>query len=134
MICPTFLPEKNKRFHMAQLDRLEWTDMDWANYLNCSIEKINEYKKILSANIVMEIKQISSYPMYEFQIYRRVTGQKGRKRKTPVFFDWSHQSHDRTEVVNNANIIISSLTLKDEIATKFNVPKAAVQMMLIREK
>ncbi len=119
---------------MAQLDRLEWTDMDWANYLNCSIEKINEYKKILSANIVMEIKQISSYPMYEFQIYRRVTGQKGRKRKTPVFFDWSHQSHDRTEVVNNANIIISSLTLKDEIATKFNVPKAAVQMMLIREK
>ncbi len=118
---------------MAQLDRLEWTDADWANYLNCSVEKINEYKKILSSHIVMEIKEIRTN-FYEFQIYRLVMGPKGRKRKTLVGVDWVHQSRDRAEVVNNANTVISSLTLKDEIAAKFNVPNAAVQMMLIREK
>jgi len=120
---------------MTDSNRLKWTDADWAKYLNCSVENIKEYKKILSKNIIMSIKALGpDYRMYEFQIWKLVVGPKGRKIKQPVFFDFWHQSLNRTEVADNANTIISSLKLKDEVAAKLNVPKAAVQMMLIREK
>jgi len=115
-------------------DRINWSDQDWAKYLNCPVEKIPEYRKALSANIVMEVHFCNANERYEFRIFKKVIGSKGRKIKSPVLLDWVHAHHDKAQVVRCANEMISSLELKDEVAKKFNVPAKSVQMMLIRER
>lgn len=115
-------------------DRINWSDQDWAKYLNCPVEKIPEYRKALSANIVMEVHFCNANERYQFQIYQKVVGSEGKTIKSPVYFDFPHTYKDKKRVVRYANEMISSLELKDEVAKKFDVPAKSVQMMLIRER
>ena len=114
--------------------RLNWTDLDWATYLDCPICEIPVYKQRLSKNLRMKIKPLIATNLYEFQIFQLVIGPKGKPVERFVGADWYNQSSDRSQVVRKANEYISGLSLKPGWADKFGVPCHAVQMMLIREK
>lgn len=114
--------------------RLNWTDLDWATYLDCPIYEIPVYKHRLSENLRMKIKFLEANRKYEFQVFQLVVGSKGRRVERYVWADCFNQSFDKSQVICNANNHISELKLKPSVAIKFGVPQRAVQMMLIHEK
>ncbi len=114
--------------------RLLWNDLDWATYLDCPVQKIPEYKRILSENFVVRIHLCSANNRYIFELFQKVMGPKGRKQMRYVYSDWYYQFCDRAQEIQVANEYISNMVFRDEVATKLNLPKKSFQMMLIREK
>lgn len=114
--------------------RLEWTDADWANYLDCPIKKIQEYKKILDENYVMLIEQDRVSGQYSFAAYKYNFAPSGIKRLQLWLTDDKHKFATATDAIHNANNIISKLELNDIWAEALNIPNRAIQMMLIRGK
>ena len=114
--------------------RLEWKDTDWARYLDCSVQKIPEFRKVLSENYVTAVGQDKKTNLYSFVLYRYDFSIAGTKRVRLLLSDDKNKFNDFGHAVQHANNIISTLELSDIWAEALNVPKRAIQMMLIREK
>lgn len=113
--------------------RLDWQDSDWATYLNCPVSKIPEYKKILDENFVTAIERDRQSGQYSFALYRYDVAPSGFKRLQ--LSKTSKKSFaNLLDAVHDANNIISCWELSDFWAKAFNMPKQAVQMLLIRQK
>ena len=112
-------------------NRLKWTDMNWATYLGCSVQQVQEYKQILNEHFIPLIKRDNKTKKYSFEMYRYDTT--GRKKPHLEISD-KRQFNNIAEATDNANSLISCMELKESWANNFNMPKRAIQMMLIREK
>ncbi len=119
---------------MVLKSRLEWKNEDWANYLDCPVQKISEFKKILDENYVMAVERNAASKLYSFAVYRYDVAPSGAKRLQLLLTDDKHKFANIQDAMHDANNIISSLELNDYCAKALNVPKRAIQMMLIREK
>lgn len=114
--------------------RLDWTDMDWANYLNCPVQKIPEYKKILDANFLTAIERDRETGKYSFVMYQYAIAPSGFKRLQLILSDDKHKFNNLTDAVRDANNVISTFEFTDFKAKMFDMPKKALQMLLIRQK
>ena len=114
-------------------NRLNWTDLDWAEYLKCPVQKIFEYRKILNDNYVMVVERNKKTGKYSFAMYRYYITPSGNDR-LQLLLSGKQSFLTYSEAVNNANGKISKMELKDFWVKSLNVPKQAIQMMLIREK
>lgn len=119
---------------VQQKPRLKWTDLDWANYLNCPIWRILEYKSVLHANFLFRVRLSKANDRYVYELFQKVDGPKGKKRYNFILADWFYQFKDEAEEIRVANEFVSGLSFKDEVADNLCLPKRAIQMMLIREK
>ena len=109
--------------------RLSWTDENWANYLDCPVRNIPDIKTILANNYVMAIERNKMTKQYCFRVYKI-------NKNNKLQLVWSDDKHGFANVidaVNDANNIIATLELSDSAARALNIPKRALQMMVIRE-
>jgi hypothetical protein len=114
-------------------NRLKWTDMNWATYLGCSVQQVQEYKKILNEYFIPLIKRDNKTKKYSFEMYRYDATSAGRKKSHLEIRD-PRPFNNMAEAIDNANSLISCMELKESWANTFNMPKRAIQMMLVREK
>ncbi len=114
--------------------RLEWTDLDWANYLCCSIQEIPSIRKFLDDNYVTAIERNKTTGRYSFAMYKYHTAPSGAKDLHLMLSDDKHSFSNLIDAMHDANNIISTLEFSDFWAKTLNVPKQSLQMMLIREK
>lgn len=115
-------------------DRSKWTDIMWAYYLGCPVQKIPEYKKFLDENYVPAIERNKTTGKYSFVMYKYDIAPSGQKRLQLWLTDDKHSFDTTTEALNNANNTISTLEFTDFWAKTFDVPKQVLQMLLIRVK
>ena len=112
-----------------------WSDKDWANYLDCPVEKIAEYKKILNDNFVLGIEQNKETKLYSFVSYKWHIHPSGHKSSQLWLTDDLHRFDTYSQAAQYANQnIISKLQLTDSWAKIYNIPSKALQMMLICTK
>ena len=116
--------------------RLEWTNLDWANYLQCPIQEVPSIRNFLYDNYVMGIERNRKTNRYSFVMYRYHIAPSGFKSPQLLLSasDEKHTFSNEKDAIEDANKVISSLELSDFWADALNVPKCALQMMLIREK
>ena len=116
-----------------ETNRLQWTDKDWATYLGCPINKIQEYKNILDKNYLMAIECDKNSGKYFMAVYRYDIAPSGFKR-LQLLLSGNKRFDNVVNALHDANRIISQMELNDFYAKQFNMPKKSIQMMLIREK
>jgi len=116
--------------------RLEWTNLEWANHLECPIQEISSIRKFLNDNYVMAIERNRKTGRYSFAMYIYHNAPSGAKDLHLMLSadDEKHTFVNPMDALRDANNIISSLEFSDFWAKTLNVPKRALQMMLIREK
>lgn len=114
--------------------RLEWTDENWANYLGCPVEKIPSIRNFLDKTYVTAVERNKITGQYSFAMYKYDTAPSGHNRLRLILSDDKRGFTNITDAVRDANNIISTLELTDFWADTLNIPKQALQMMLIREK
>lgn len=113
-------------------NRLQWTDKDWATYLGCPIDKIQEYKNILDKNYLMAIERDKNSGKYFMAVYRYDIAPSGFQR-LQLLLSGNKRFDNVVNALQDANRIISHMELNDFYAKQLNMPKQAIQMMLIRE-
>ncbi len=113
--------------------RLDWQDADWAKHLNCPVSKIPEYKKILDENFLTAIERDKQSGQYSFALYSYDVAPSGFTRLR-LSATGNKSFTNLLDAVRDANNIISCWELSDFWAKAFDVPKQAVQMLLIRQK
>ena len=115
--------------------RLTWNNLDWATYLGCPIQEIESIKAFLDDNYVMAIERHRATGRYSFAMYRWHIAPSGAKDLHLMLSadDEKHMSANPVDAIREANNVISTLELSDFWAKALNVPKRALQMMLIRE-
>ena len=118
---------------VRQKPRLQWTDLDWANYLQCTVQEIPDIKDFLDKNYVMAVERNKMTGRYSFTMYKYHTAPSGNQSLQLLLSDDKHSFVNIMDAVRDANNIISTLELSDFWARALNVPKQALQMMLIRE-
>ncbi len=116
-----------------QKSRLEWTDANWAAYLGCSVSQVSRYKEILNKNYLMAVEKNTQANTYAFAMYRYDIAPSGQKRLR-LLRSSNQQFSEESAAITDANNIISTMELYDFYATALNVPKQAIQMLLIRQK
>ena len=114
--------------------RLNWNDLDWATYLDCPVQKIPEYKRVLDANYVTAVERNRTTGRYSFAMYKYHTKPSGDQNLQLLLSDDKHSFPTIMDAVHDANNIISTMELSDFWAKALGMPARAVQMMLIREK
>ena len=118
---------------MNNKNRLEWTDMDWATYLGCSVQQVQEYRIFLNDNFVPAIELNKETKKYSFVMYKYHTHPSGHK-SLQLMSTRNVNFSNVAEAVDDANSIISCMEFSDFWAKMYEMPKRAIQMMLIREK
>lgn len=120
---------------MSLKSREDWSDKDWANYLNCPVEKIPEYKNILNDNFVFGIEQNKETKQYSFVSYKYHIHPSGHKSLQLWLTDDLHRFDTKDQAAQYANTnIISKLEFSDFWAKLYNIPSKALQMILIPTK
>ena len=116
--------------------RIEWTLLDWANYLGCPVHEIPSIRKFLENNYVTAIVRNRGTGRYSFAMYRYHTAPSGAKDLHLMLSadDEKHTFTNQVDAIREANNIISTLELNDFWAKTLNVPQRSLQMLLIREK
>lgn len=114
--------------------RLNWSDAQWAKYLNCPVESVKKYKQVLENNYVTAIEKNKKTNLYSFALYKYDIAPSGVKRLRLLLSDEKHTFSDLTAAVNDANNVISTMELSDYVASALNMPAKAIQMLLIRQK
>ena len=116
-------------------NREMWSDKEWASYLNCPVEKIAEYRKILNDNFVLGVEQNKETKKYSFVSYKWHIHPSGHRSSQLWLTDDLHRFDTFSQAAQYANQnIISKLQLTDFWAKQYNIPSKALQMMLIRTK
>ena len=113
--------------------RLDWQDVDWAKYLGCSVQQVQEYKEFLNNNFVPVIEHDKKNNRYSFAMYRYHTHPSGHK-SLQLMSTRDVGFATRAEAIDDANSIISCMEFTAFWEKMYNMPKRAIQMMLIREK
>ena len=114
--------------------RFEWTSLDWASYLGCSVHEIPSIMKFLGNTYVTAIERHKVTGRYSFAMYKYHTAPSGAKDLHLMLSDDKHSFPNITDALCYANNIISTLEFTDFWAKMLNVPKRSLQMLLIREK
>ena len=114
-------------------NRLDWTDTDWAKYLNCPIQDIPKFRKILESNFVMVAERNKKTGKYSFAMYRYYVTPSGWDR-FQLQYSGKRKFDNIKEATSDANGIISQMELNKFWSESLRVPKQAIQMLLIREK
>ena len=114
--------------------RLNWSDAQWAKYLNCPVESVKKYKQVLDNNYVTAIEKNKKTNLYSLAVYKYDIAPSGAKRLQLLLSDDKHAFSDLSHAINNANNIISNMELSDYVASALNMPAKAIQMLLIRQK
>ena len=118
------------------INRENWRDVDWAKYLNCPVDKIAEYRKILSQEYDTGIAKVFATGKYRFEFYRYETLPDGIKR--PLLQYSSKEEFNNFEearkYANEKIISADYFYLKDFWAKILGVPAKAIQMLLIKQK
>lgn len=113
--------------------RLTWTDENWASYLDCPVKDIPSIRKFLDDNYVVAIERNKITGKYSFAMYRYDVAPSGVRRLQLFLSDDKHSSSDIKKAMHDANNIIATLELTDFWVKALNIPKRALQMLLIRE-
>ena len=114
--------------------RLTWTDENWANHLGCPVKDIPSIRKYLDNNYVVAIERNKFTGKYSLAMYRYDVAPSGARRLQLLLSDDKHGSVDVKQAIHDANNVISKLELTDFWSKALNVPKRALQMLLIRER
>ena len=118
---------------IKQKSRLDWNDTDWATYLGCSVRNVAKYRKLLEENYFTCVEQDKNTGLHSFALYKYDIAPSGVKR-LHLLLSSNRGFTNLSDATVDANNIISGLELTDFSAAAFNVPKQAVQMLLIRQK
>ena len=116
-----------------QKSRLDWNDTDWAAYLGCSVQNVAKYRELLEKNYLTCVEQDKKSGLHAFALYKYDIAPSGTERLR-LMLSSKRRFNNVSDAVKDANNIISTLELSDFWAGEFNVPKQAVQMLLIRQK
>ncbi len=114
-------------------NRLNWKDPDWAAYLGCPVNCVAQYRQILGNNFVPAIEREQKSGLYSLVMYRYDVSPSGSKRLRLLFSSNQHFA-DIADALHNANTVISSLELNAKVAEVLQIPRTAIQMLLIRTK
>lgn len=109
--------------------RLNWTDMDWANYLGCPVHRVSAYRQILDNNLIPKIECDKKTGKYFFALYRYDVA-----KNLQLMMSADRQFNRFNDAACDANNIISISELDDYWAEQLHIPNKAIQMMLIRNK
>ena len=120
---------KNEMSLVKQNSRQNWSDLDWANYLNCPITEIPSIKNYMQENYSSLISTNMHNGKRFVRLYRHEITPSESIRPIQIYSAELHTPN----FVREANDKISTLELTDFWAKALNVPKRALQMMLIRE-
>ena len=118
---------------VQQKPRLKWTDLDWATYLDCPVQEIPSIKKFLDDTFVMSIARQKSTGRYCFAMYKYDFAPSGATRLQLIKSGNNSFSNIMYALHDANNNIISKMELTDFWAKTYNVPRRALQMMLIHE-
>ena len=121
------------RTEYRQKSRLEWTDENWADYLGCPVKEIPSIREFLNETYVTAIERNKITGRYSFAMYKYDSAPSGHKRLQLMLSDDKHSFTNIIDAVRDANNVISTLELSDFWADALNVPKRALQMMLVRQ-
>ena len=102
------------------INRENWSDKEWATYLNCPVEKIAEYRKILNDNFVFGLEQNKETKHYSFVAYKYHIHPSGHKSMLLWLTDDVHTFKTKAQAVNHANTkIISKLEFSVAVRYRF---------------
>ena len=113
------------------VSRLEWQDADWARQLNCPVQNVPEYRKIMEENFLTSIESNKVSGEYSFVVYRYDTAPSGAQR-LQLWLTGDKSFQEIEDALRDANNIIATLELTDFWAKVYGVPKQALQMLVIR--
>jgi hypothetical protein len=118
---------------VQQKPRQTWTNLDWATYLCCPVKEISSIKKFLDDTFVMSIARHKNTGLYCFAMYKYDFAPSGATR-LQLINSGKKSFQNVMDALRDANEnIISQMEFTDFWAKAYNVPKRALQMMLIRE-
>lgn len=112
--------------------RLDWQDVDWAKHFGCSVQQVDQYRKIVDDNFLFVIERKRISQKYSLAVYRYDIAPSGAKR-LQLMISSKKEFEDLNSALWDANNIISCLELNDFCANALNIPKQAIQMALIRQ-
>ncbi len=112
-------------------NRLRWTNKDWAKYMNCSITEVKEYKKFLFNTFETGIAKSRETGKYRFEMYKYHISPSEFKMPL-LMFSGKKEFISVDDAIKDANNIISGFELSDYWAKMYEMPKQAVQMLLIK--
>lgn len=118
---------------IKQKSRLDWNDTDWATYLGCPVQDVVKYRKLLEENYFACVEQNKNTGLHSFALYRYDIAPSGVKRLR-LLLSSNRGFANLSDATTDANNIISGLELPDFWSKAFDMPKQAVQMLLIRQK
>ena len=118
----------------ALKNRLEWNDKDWAKYLNCPVSKIPEYRKALSEMFLPVIEQNKLDGLYYFAMYKYHISIAGTKSLQLYLTKDKPGFKTVQEAVEDGNKAISTFEFTDFWAKMYEMPKQALQMLLIKPR
>jgi hypothetical protein len=119
---------------MLKENRIGWTDRDWANHFNCTLQNVHQYRKVLKQNFLPCIEIDKENREFYFVLYKIGSTLSGKQKLVPMIsggmaFD-SHKDAIKDAYTN----IMPGITLEKNWAAGHHIPVNAIQMMHVRMK
>lgn len=120
---------------VKQKPRYQWTNLDWANYLQCPIREVPSLRSYISESYLPAVCKHVATGKYHFCVYRLHVAPSGWRDWHLWLSDDKNGFTNAQDAICYANeIAIPQLQFNDIFARFAGVPTRALQLMHIKER
>ena len=112
-------------------DRTQWSDLNWAEYLNCSVEKVAEYRTKLNDEFFASIVLNKITGKYCFALYRWHLHPSGHKSLQLSNTSKTEFNTEQQAAKHAISSIIPNLILSDFWAKSLKLHSKSLQMLVL---